>query len=161
MTVKNGGIAFWYRDIGTFPERRPSLSKNIRADVCIIGAGYTGLWTAYYLKKSQPSLNIVILEKEFSGFGASGRNGGWLTGGFAWEHSKYLQNNDRKSVQKLVRSLLETVPEVIKVCKDNRIDADIISTSEIRVATNDAQIERLKHELEAVSYTHLTLPTKA
>ena len=148
MTFKNGGISFWYRDIGTFPERRPSLSKNIGADVCIIGAGYTGLWTAYYLKKSQPSLNIVILEKEFSGFGASGRNGGWLTGGFAWEHSKYLQNNDRKSVQKLVRSLLETVPEVIKFCKDNRIDADIISTSEIRVATNDAQVERLKHELE-------------
>ena len=50
------------------------------ADVCIVGAGYTGLWTAYYLKQADPSLRITVLEARFAGFGASGRNGGWLSG---------------------------------------------------------------------------------
>ena len=76
-----GDISFWYADIG-MPDRRPALSGDTQADVCIIGAGYTGLWAAYYLKKADPSLSVLVVEKEFAGFGASGRNGGWLTGGF-------------------------------------------------------------------------------
>ena len=77
----NGNVSFWYADIGGVPAYRPPLPGDIEADVCIVGAGYTGLWTAYYLKKAEPKLNIVIVEKEFAGFGASGRNGGWLSGG--------------------------------------------------------------------------------
>ncbi|TIX75031.1 MAG: FAD-dependent oxidoreductase, partial [Mesorhizobium sp.] len=73
--------SFWYADIGGVPDYRPPLQGDIVADVCIVGAGYTGLWTAYYLKQAAPHLNIVIVEKEFAGFGASGRNGGWLSGG--------------------------------------------------------------------------------
>ena len=72
------------------------MPGDIDADVCIVGAGYTGLWTAYYLKKADPSLRIVIVEKEFAGFGASGRNGGWLSGGFGWSREKYLQDIDAR-----------------------------------------------------------------
>jgi glycine/D-amino acid oxidase-like deaminating enzyme len=50
--------------------------------VCIAGAGFTGLWTAYYLKQARPDLEIVIVEREFAGFGASGRNGGWISDHF-------------------------------------------------------------------------------
>ena len=148
MNLKNGGVSFWYRDIGELPKKFPSLSSNVEADVCIIGGGYTGLWTAYYLKKIQPKLTVIILEKEFCGFGASGRNGGWLTGGFAWDHSKYLESSDERSVQLFVRRLLETVPEILDICQENNINADIASTSEVRVATNSAQVGRLKHELQ-------------
>ncbi|HSX74300.1 MAG TPA: FAD-binding oxidoreductase, partial [Shinella sp.] len=74
----NGNISFWYADIGGIPQKRTPLPGDREADICIIGAGYTGLWTAYYLKKADPSLDIVVLEREFAGFGASGRNGGWL-----------------------------------------------------------------------------------
>ncbi|MEI6451452.1 MAG: FAD-dependent oxidoreductase, partial [Actinomycetes bacterium] len=56
---------------------RPSLPGPIDLDVAIVGAGYTGLWTAYYLKKADPTLRVAVLEKEIAGFGASGRNGGW------------------------------------------------------------------------------------
>jgi glycine/D-amino acid oxidase-like deaminating enzyme len=63
------------------------------ADVAIIGAGYTGLWAAYYLKQANPALDVLVIEKEFAGFGASGRNGGWLTGGFAWNHQRYLETS--------------------------------------------------------------------
>ena len=68
MNLKNGGVSFWYRDIGGLPKKFASLSSNVEADVCIIGGGYTGLWTAYYLKKIQPELKVIILEKEFCGF---------------------------------------------------------------------------------------------
>ena len=76
--VRNGQVSFWYRDTGV-PVRRPTLNGRLDVDVAIVGGGYTGLWTAYYLKKDQPDLRIAVLEKEFAGFGASGRNGGWLS----------------------------------------------------------------------------------
>ncbi len=90
MDIKtNGNISFWYADIGGIPQKRPPLPGDRTADVCIIGAGYTGLWTAYYLKKANPALDIAIVERQFAGFGASGRNGGWLSGGFGWSREKY------------------------------------------------------------------------
>jgi len=64
---------------------RPARRENVEADVCIIGAGYTGLWTAYYLKRQAPHLNVVVIEANIAGFGASGRNGGWLMGNLLGE----------------------------------------------------------------------------
>ncbi|HCN46779.1 MAG TPA: FAD-dependent oxidoreductase, partial [Pseudomonas sp.] len=55
---------------------RERLGAAVEADVAIVGAGYTALWTAYYLLKSDPSLRVVLVEKREVGFGASGRNGG-------------------------------------------------------------------------------------
>jgi glycine/D-amino acid oxidase-like deaminating enzyme len=64
---------------------RPSLEHDLDVDVAIIGAGYTGLWTAYYLKRLAPGLDIAIVEAQTAGFGASGRNGGWLMGNLLGE----------------------------------------------------------------------------
>ena len=61
--MQRGGVSFWHKELGGLPKPRPALDKKISADVCLIGAGYIGLWTAYYLKKADPSLNIVIVEK--------------------------------------------------------------------------------------------------
>jgi len=58
---------------------RPALGSDDSVDVAIVGAGYTGLWTAYYLLEEDPSLNVLVLEAEHVGFGASGRNGGWVS----------------------------------------------------------------------------------
>jgi choline dehydrogenase-like flavoprotein len=77
MATINGAVSHWFTEL---PQPRPALPGDRDADVCIVGAGYTGLWTAYYLKKADPSLRITILEARFAGFGASGRNGGWLSG---------------------------------------------------------------------------------
>ena len=76
MAKKNGGVSFWYEALGGVPRYRAPLPGDLEADVCIIGAGYTGLWSAYYLTERDPGLRIVIVEKEFAGFGGSGRNGG-------------------------------------------------------------------------------------
>lgn len=145
---KVGDISFWYADLGGIPARRPGLSGDRTADVCIIGAGYTGLWTAYYLKKADPALNIVVVEKDFAGFGASGRNGGWLTGGFAWSHEKYLSNGGEAGVRNMVRAMNGTVAEVIRVAEAEGIEADILPTDELMVATNPAQLANLKAEVD-------------
>ncbi|HHI82463.1 MAG TPA: FAD-dependent oxidoreductase, partial [Rhizobiales bacterium] len=121
---------------------------DAHVDVCIIGAGYSGLWTAYYLKKLDPSLDILVVEKEFAGFGASGRNGGWLTGGFAWSHRKYLAGGSADSLRRMVRQMAGSVDEVIAVAESEGIDADIVRTDELLFATNRAQWQRAKEELD-------------
>jgi glycine/D-amino acid oxidase-like deaminating enzyme len=144
---KTGDVSFWYADMGGLPSVRAALDGDTNADVCIIGAGYTGLWSAYYLKKADPNLNIVVVEKEFAGFGASGRNGGWLTGGFAWSHEKYLTNGDETGVRSMVQAMGGTVQEVIRVAQAEGIDADICETDELMVAVNPAQAVRMKAEV--------------
>ena len=144
----NGNVSFWYADIGGLPQRRPALPGDRQADVCIIGAGYTGLWTAYYLKKADPGLDIVVVEREFAGFGASGRNGGWLSGGFGWSREKYLKTSGRGAVVDMQRAMAGTVDEVIRVCTAEGIDADILRVDNITVATNAPQLERAREEYQ-------------
>ena len=145
--AKIGDVSFWYADIG-LPARRPVLGGDVQSDICIVGAGYTGLWTAYYLKSANPALTIQIVEKEFAGFGASGRNGGWLTGGFAWNHDRYLQGGSEASVLAMVAAMNGTVDEVIRVAQAHDIDADILRTDELMVATNPAQMARMQAEVQ-------------
>lgn len=140
--TKIGDISFWYADIG-MPQRRAPLDGDTSADVAIIGAGYTGLWTAYYLKKAQPSLNVIVVEKDFAGFGASGRNGGWLMGTFAWNHDRYAAATSRAAVLDMVKALETTVDEVIRVCQAEAIDADILRVDELCVATHPAHMQRM------------------
>lgn len=145
---EQGQVSFWYADMGGLPSRRPPLPGDRSADVCIIGAGYTGLWTAYYLKKAVPDLNVIVIEKDFAGFGASGRNGGWLTGGFAWSHERYAKGSGEAPVRAMVTAMNGTVAEVMRVAAAEGIEADILPADEMMVATNPAQLQRLKAEVD-------------
>ena len=145
--MKIGDVSFWYADIGLPQTRRPALDGDTTADVAIIGAGYTGLWTAWYLKKAQPALNVLVIEKEFAGFGASGRNGGWLMGTFAWNHDRYAAATSRAAVLDMVAALETTVDEVIRVCEGEGIDADIVRTDQLSIATHPAHVENMQHHL--------------
>lgn len=142
-----GDVSFWYADVGGLPARRAPLAGDCTADVCIIGAGYTGLWTAYYLKKAAPDLKVIVVEKEFAGFGASGRNGGWCMGSFAWNHERYARDTSREAVLDMVRALEGTVPEIVRVCAAEGIDADILATEEMMLATSPAQMQRMQQEI--------------
>ena len=79
------GVSLWMAGVDDPLIPRPALAGDITADIAIIGAGYTGLWTAYYLKTRAPELNIAVLEAQTAGFGASGRNGGWVMGAMLGE----------------------------------------------------------------------------
>ena len=76
-----GATSFWLETCDDDLTPRPSLDGSADADVAILGAGYTGLWTAYELLRREPGLKVTILEREIAGFGASGRNGGWCAAG--------------------------------------------------------------------------------
>ena len=78
-------ISLWMDQLEEPLLPRPALEHDLDVDVAIIGAGYTGLWTAYYLKRQAPELSIAIIEAQMAGFGASGRNGGWLMGNLLGE----------------------------------------------------------------------------
>src|SRR5947208_17087456 len=69
----------WLETCGDELAPRTGVDGSIDVDIAILGAGYTGLWTAYYLLKREPSLRVAILERRIAGFGASGRNGGWVS----------------------------------------------------------------------------------
>ena len=132
----NGEVSFWWNEIGR-PAPRAPLPGSTRADVCIVGAGYTGLWTAYYLKKAAPQLRIVILEQRFAGYGASGRNGGWLTNAITGGREQYVKSHGREAAERFQTRMNETVDEVIRVAAAEGIDADIVKGGEFTVAYDE------------------------
>lgn len=69
----------WDATLNIEPVERAPLRTTEEVDVAIIGAGFTGLWSAFHLLSNKPDLKIAIIEKERVGFGASGRNGGWVS----------------------------------------------------------------------------------
>lgn len=138
----NGGISFWYAQDG-IPAPREPLPGDTTADVCVVGGGFTGLWTAYYLKKAAPFLNITVLEGKFCGYGASGRNGGWLYNGIAGRDTYALKHGHDAAVR-LQRAMNDTVAEVVRVAADESIDADIHQGGVLEVAYTPAQLARLK-----------------
>ncbi len=141
MTV-NGGVSFWWQQLG-IPQPRPALTGSIDVDVAIVGAGYTGLWTAYYLKRAQPDLRIAVLEARFAGFGASGRNGGWLTNSITGGPDRMAAAAGRAATDAHQLALNQTVEEVIDVARAEGIDADIRKGGELNVAYTPAQLRRL------------------
>ncbi|MFE2096694.1 FAD-dependent oxidoreductase [Streptomyces sp. PTD9-10] len=147
-SVVNGGISFWYADDG-LPAVREPLSGDASADVVIVGGGYTGLWTAYYLKKAAPFLRITVLEQKFCGYGASGRNGGWLYNGVAGR-DRYAKLHGHEAAVRLQKAMNDTVAEVVAVAEAEGIDADVHRGGVLEVATTPAQLARLKafHEHE-------------
>lgn len=144
----NGGISFWYADDG-LPEPREPLAGDATADVVIVGGGYTGLWTAYYLKKAAPFLRVTVLEQKFCGYGASGRNGGWLYNGIAGR-DRYAKLHGHEAAVRLQKAMNETVDEVVRVTAEEGIEADVHQGGVLEVAYTPAQLARLKafHEHE-------------
>ncbi|MGV1088749.1 MAG: NAD(P)/FAD-dependent oxidoreductase [Mycobacterium sp.] len=143
--AKNGAVSHWFTSL---PTPRRALPGDREADVCIVGAGYTGLWTAYYLKQLDPALRITVLEARFAGFGASGRNGGWLSGLPPGHRGMLAKEHGRDAVITWQRMLNESVDEVVQVAQREGIDADIVKGGNLEVARNPAQAGRLRAEFD-------------
>ncbi len=109
-------ISLWMDQLEEPLLPRPALEHDLDVDVAIIGAGYTGLWTAYYLKRQAPELNIAIIEAQTAGFGASGRNGGWLMGNLLGEDRLLagLPAEQRRESFDLLHSIPDEVEIVIE-----------------------------------------------
>jgi glycine/D-amino acid oxidase-like deaminating enzyme len=144
--VRNGDGGFWQAQLGP-PVRRPALAGDLDVDIAIVGAGYTGLWTAYYLLLADPALRVAVLEAEHAGFGASGRNGGWLSGTATGDRERYARERGRDAAIRLERAAIETLSEVERVCAAEEIEADLVRGGTLHVAQTPAQLERLRDEV--------------
>jgi glycine/D-amino acid oxidase-like deaminating enzyme len=136
----------WLEESGDDLTPRSALEGSIDVDVAIVGAGYTGLWTAYYLKRADPSLRIVILEREIAGFGASGRNGGWVSALFPASYAKLaaLPGSSRDAAVRMMQAMRESVDEVGAVASREGIDCDYHKGGTIGFARSASQLARIR-----------------
>lgn len=119
----------------------------LAADVVIVGGGLTGLWTAYYLLEQQPDLSVLILEAEHVGFGASGRNGGWVSALWPVAPETVASDHGRAATLDLLAALRETVDEVGARCADEGVDAGFVKGGALRVVRTAAQEQRALAEV--------------
>ena len=144
-------LSFWHDSLPGPLLVRSSLEKDIEVDIAIAGAGYTGLWTAYYLKQLDPTLSIAIIESEVAGFGASGRNGGWCSSYLSGLEAALEQPALKDAAIRLQRQMFDAVKEVGRVSKQESIDCHFEQSGQIEAAILPAQLQRL-HEL--VDFMH-------
>jgi glycine/D-amino acid oxidase-like deaminating enzyme len=137
------GESWWLTAVGQI-DRRPALPGRTTADVAIVGGGYTGLWTAYYLSLADPSLRIVVLEAAYCGFGASGRNGGWVSGLFPVPHAKLARRYGRERADAMYAALAGTVDEVGRAAAAEGIDCHFAKGGTISLARTPAQLRRAR-----------------
>ncbi|NLA64722.1 MAG: FAD-dependent oxidoreductase [Leucobacter sp.] len=141
--MRNGQVSHWWQQLGE-PQQRSALRGDTQVDVAIVGAGYTGLWTAYYLRQTQPDLRVALIEREHAGYGASGRNGGWLTNSITGGREQYVSTHGRDAAERFQRAMNDSVDEVIRVAAHEGIDCDIKKGGEFNVAYTPAQERRLR-----------------
>jgi len=127
---------------------RPALPGPTDVDVAVVGAGLTGLWTAYYLKKADPALRVCVIEREIAGFGASGRNGGWCSPFFAAYKSQIAGKYGRDAAVRMQKAMYETVDEVGRVVAEEGIDARYHKGGCMTLASNPVQLARVRAEVE-------------
>ena len=127
--------------------RRPPLAGDLDADVAIVGAGYTGLWTAYYLLRAAPRLRVVLVEAEYAGFGASGRNGGWASALFPRSLAGLAAISDRGGALAMDAALRASITEVIRVTEAEGVDARAARAGTLVLARSRAQETRARAEV--------------
>jgi glycine/D-amino acid oxidase-like deaminating enzyme len=140
-------LSLWHDTVATDWTPRPGLPGDLEADVAIVGAGYTGLWTAHYLAEADPTLRIVVLEAETAGYGASGRNGGWCSALFPASLATLAELGGRDGALAQHRAMRETVDEVAAVAAAEGIDAHLAKGGTVALARSRAQWRRARAEV--------------
>ncbi|MFO7272447.1 NAD(P)/FAD-dependent oxidoreductase [Sphaerobacter thermophilus] len=146
--MKNyASYSFWLETCGDDLTPRAPLDGSIDVDVAILGAGYTGLWTAYYLLRRQPSLRVAVVEAEIAGFGASGRNGGWCSAGFPVTAGELARRYGPERTRALLAAMRESVDEVGRVAEAEGLDIDYVKGGTLRIARGPHQEPMLDQAL--------------
>jgi glycine/D-amino acid oxidase-like deaminating enzyme len=144
MTIPpDAGRSWWLREALADDPGEPALPLrgDTTADVVILGGGYTGMWTALHLTELDPGVDVVILEQDIAGGGASGRNGGFVNS--FWGDIEYLAHRfgDRAAIA-LCEAGEESVRAIGRFCDDHGIDAWYRGDGEYVVAASDDQVGR-------------------
>jgi glycine/D-amino acid oxidase-like deaminating enzyme len=151
-------LSLWHENAGEDWTPRPSLPGAATADVVIVGAGYTGLWTAYSLLHRDPTLRVSVLEREVAGFGASGRNGGWCSAHYpasaatlaamrrpAGVRAGELYGHD--GARRMHAAMVAAVTGVLQACEREGIDAHQAHGGTVVVARTPVQLSRARDQV--------------
>jgi glycine/D-amino acid oxidase-like deaminating enzyme len=140
-------LSFWHDTVPGSLQPHDPLPGDAEADVAIAGAGYTGLWTAYYLSRAEPGLKIVVCEREIAGFGASGRNGGWCSALFPASLGKLERMAGAGQATAMYRAMQATVDEVARVAAAEGIDCHWAKGGTVQLARSATQLDRAAGEV--------------
>ena len=141
-------LSLWWESIPAPLPPRPALTEDLDVDVCIVGAGFTGLWTAHALALADPSLRIVILEREVAGFGASGRNGGWCSALFATSDAALARQHGLEAMRAMRHAMQETVDVVGFSAASEGIDCQFVKGGSVDLVRSEAQRLRALEEVD-------------
>jgi len=141
-------LSLWHETAEDDWVPRPSLPGDRDTDVAIVGGGFTGLWTALYLARADPSLRIAVLEAETAGFGASGRNGGWCSALFPSSLGSVAKRSSREGALALHAAMRGAVDEVLEVAAEEGIDARAAKGGTIGLARSEPQWVRARAEVD-------------
>jgi len=158
LEARHRASSLWLSQVAGSLEPRAPLEGDTRCDVAIVGAGFTGLWTAYYLKTLQPDLRVVVLEREIVGYGPSGRNGGWAIGGLSGSPSAYGCSHGDDRVARALRATHDAIDEIGAVVARERIDCAFVKAGALMLATSAPQWQRLQARQAAAETTGLQAP---
>ena len=132
---------FWYAEaLDRESALSPALEENIQADICIIGGGYLGLWSAIRLKKANPNKRIVIIEQDRCGSGASGRNGGFVNNWWP-KYLSLVEICGEKEARRICQAAESAIDEMGEFCKEHNIDAQFRKDGLLWGASNKRQLD--------------------
>jgi glycine/D-amino acid oxidase-like deaminating enzyme len=137
----DAGRSWWLRDAlaADAGEPTPPLVGDANADVVILGGGYTGMWTAWFLKDAEPDLSVVVLEQDICGGGPSGRNGGFVNSWWSGLGELARRFGDPQALA-LCRAGEESVQAIGRFCAEHEIDAWFRADGDLGAASSEAQI---------------------
>jgi glycine/D-amino acid oxidase-like deaminating enzyme len=141
--------SFWLEDAGESLTPRPTMQRSEEVDVAILGAGYTGLWTAYYLLRHNPGLKVAVVEREIAGYGASGRNGGWCSPRFPVSASAMTKRWGADAARSVLLALQAAVDEIRNVSEREFIDTCFRAAGTLTVARGAHQLPALRSSYAA------------
>jgi glycine/D-amino acid oxidase-like deaminating enzyme len=126
------------------------LSGECQADVCVIGGGYTGMWTAHYLKKAEPGIRVAILESDYAGSGASGHGDGFMTPTIGHNLAGLLKAHGSERAKVAYALVNKSILEIQRFTTAHGIDAEIEPLGYLNVATSARQLRTLDRDLRLI-----------
>ncbi|MGZ6270827.1 MAG: NAD(P)/FAD-dependent oxidoreductase [Candidatus Limnocylindrales bacterium] len=142
------GISFWLETCGDDLTPRPALNGPLEVDVAILGAGYTGLWTAFELLRREPGLRVAIVEREIAGYGASGRNGAWCAPDLNISLPELARRFGTAAAKATQQATYDAVDEVGRVCREEGLDGAFVRGGGLHVARGEGQRALLEDSFE-------------
>ena len=136
--------SYWLQTAGDDPTSRAPLDGSRDVDVVIVGAGFTGLWTAREVLRRDPSRSVLICEANTAGFGASGRNGAWLSAGIAVSPTELARRTSPTIARDTILAMRDTVPCVIEACEADGIDAQVRRGGILRIARGPQELPAMR-----------------